>query len=91
MTSARDAHMNMLRIWGGGIYEDSRVYDLADELGIMLWQDFMFACAMYPADQRFLGTVGEVSPGAHLVKNDPFKAVLTDQQVEPMPDHYRQG
>jgi beta-mannosidase len=45
---ARQANMNMLRIWGGGIYEDPAFYAACDELGIMVWQDFMYACAQYP-------------------------------------------
>ncbi|NLG37714.1 MAG: beta-mannosidase, partial [Clostridiales bacterium] len=45
---AAHAHFNMLRIWGGGLYEKDIFYSLCDELGIMVWQDFMFACSLYP-------------------------------------------
>ncbi|MCB0588991.1 MAG: glycoside hydrolase family 2 protein, partial [Phaeodactylibacter sp.] len=55
--SAADANMNMLRIWGGGIYEDNLFYSLCDEAGILIWQDFMFACSMYPWDSAFVENV----------------------------------
>ncbi|XP_045532778.1 beta-mannosidase [Pieris brassicae] len=57
LESARDAHMAMLRVWGGGVYESDYFYQRCDELGILIWQDFLFACAMYPTDKEFLDTV----------------------------------
>ncbi|MDR2370620.1 MAG: beta-mannosidase, partial [Treponema sp.] len=48
---ARDCNFNMLRIWGGGIYERDEFYDFCDQYGILLWHDFMFACAMFPDDK----------------------------------------
>lgn len=49
LQSAAATHQNMIRVWGGGLYEDARFYDLCDELGLTVWQDFMFACSTYPA------------------------------------------
>lgn len=54
LQSAKDANMNMLRVWGGGVYESDFYYKLADKLGLLIWQDFMFACSMYPTNDEFL-------------------------------------
>jgi beta-mannosidase len=51
------AHMNALRVWGGGVYPPDRFFDLADERGILVWQDFMFANALHPGDEAFLTSV----------------------------------
>lgn len=59
VADAVNANMNMLRIWGGGIYEDDYFYQLCDENGILIWQDFMFACSMYPGNEEFLENVKE--------------------------------
>ena len=57
LRSAVDANMNMIRIWGGGFYEPDWFYDLCDRLGLMVWQDFMFACNLYPSTPDFLENV----------------------------------
>ncbi len=57
LTLARDANINMLRVWGGGIYEQPIFYDLCDEFGLMVWQDFMFACGSYPEYEHFVANV----------------------------------
>ena len=57
LNDAIRANMNTLRIWGGGIYESDHFYELCDEMGIMVWQDFMFACSMYPGNDEFLDSV----------------------------------
>lgn len=59
LKAAKEAHINMLRVWGGGIYEEDIFYNLCDKYGIMVWQDFMFAGAMYPGDSAFLNNVAE--------------------------------
>ena len=59
MKDVKEANHNMIRVWAGGIYEDDRFYDAADEMGILVWQDFIFACSTYPSDTNFLRRVEE--------------------------------
>lgn len=76
LIAAKDANMNMLRVWGGGIYEDDYFYDLCDSLGILVWQDFMFACSMYPGDAAFLANVkNEVRDNVIRLRNHPCIAL----------------
>ena len=74
--SAVDANMNMLRVWGGGIYEKDVFYDLCDQKGILVWQDFMFACAMFPGDEAFLENVKqEAVENVRRLRNHPSIAL----------------
>ena len=57
VSQAADANMNMLRVWGGGIYEHEAFYEACDEMGLLVWQDFMFACGLYPAHADFQASV----------------------------------
>lgn len=69
---ARDANMNMIRVWGGGFYEEEIFYDLCDRLGLMVWQDFMFACGEYPESPWFLRLVrDEAEKAVARLRNHP--------------------
>ncbi len=72
----KEAHMNMVRVWGGGIYEDDEFYKACDENGILVWQDFMFAGSFYPADELFQKNVeAEVKDQVERLQNHPSLAL----------------
>jgi beta-mannosidase len=76
IADAASANMNMLRVWGGGIYEKDIFYDLCDEYGILVWQDFMFSCSMLPGDSSFLNNVRlEVDYQVKRLRNHPSIAL----------------
>jgi beta-mannosidase len=73
---AKSAGMNLLRVWGGGTYADDEFYNECDRAGIMVWQDFMFACAMYPGDSLFLNNVRiEITEQVKRLRNHPCLAL----------------
>ncbi|MFT4662397.1 MAG: beta-mannosidase [Patiriisocius sp.] len=72
----KDANMNMIRVWGGGVYESDLFYDSCDENGILVWQDFMFAGSLYPSDEAFLNNVKEeVTENINRLKRHPCIAL----------------
>lgn len=72
----KDANMNMIRVWGGGIYEDDEFYKGCDENGILVWQDFMFAGSFYPSDEDFLNNIREeVKDQVDRLQNHPSIAL----------------
>ncbi len=72
LTDARDVHMNMIRVWGGGIYEQPAFFEACDELGLMVWQDFMFSCGEYPEDAAMLKRVRlEAEHAVRRLRNHP--------------------
>lgn len=72
----KEANMNMIRVWGGGIYEDDEFYKACDENGILVWQDFMFAGSFYPADENFQRNVEmEVNDQVERLQNHPSLAL----------------
>lgn len=90
---AVDANMNMLRVWGGGIYEYDKFYDLCDQNGMLVWQDFMFACTMYPGDDAFLANVKqEAIDNVIRLRNHPSIALWCgNNEINTAWQHYSDG
>lgn len=76
IADAADVNMNMLRVWGGGVYEDDFFYELCDRNGILVWQDFMFACSVYPFEGHFAENVAaEAEYNIKRLRNHPCIAL----------------
>jgi len=76
LVNAKDAGINMLRVWGGGIYENEYFYELCDSLGILVWQDFMFANSMLPGDKNFYSNISaEIEDNYRRLINHPCIAL----------------
>ncbi|KAH9948346.1 glycoside hydrolase family 2 protein [Amylocystis lapponica] len=76
-----DGNQNMIRVWGGGIYEADAFYDICDELGILVWQDFMFGCGQYPAYDSFTQSVQvEAEQAVKRLRHHP-SVVIFDYQI----------
>lgn len=72
IAQCKESNYNMLRVWGGGIYESDAFYDLCDRNGIMVWQDFIFGCSFYPWDKEFLENVRrEATQNVRRLRNHP--------------------
>ncbi len=93
IASAAASHMNMLRVWGGGIYEEDVFYELCDEYGLLIWQDFMFACSMYPGDPAFLDNVAkEAEDNIKRLRNHPCIALWCgNNEIDSAWAHYEEN
>jgi beta-mannosidase len=78
IAQTKAANMQMLRVWGGGIYEDDTFYELCDEAGILVWQDFMFACGIYPGHSEFIENIRlEATANIKRLRHHPCLAIWT--------------
>ena len=88
--SARDANMNMIRLWGGGYYESDMFYQICDELGLMVWQDFMFASSWYPGSVEYKQNVEqEAAYQVERLRNHPSMTLWSgNNEVESVLNGY---
>ncbi|MBR0215423.1 MAG: glycoside hydrolase family 2 protein, partial [Clostridia bacterium] len=90
LEDARLANMNTIRVWGGGCYPDDWFYDICDELGLLVWQDFMFACAVYDLTEEFDKNIrAEVNDNVRRLRHHPSLALWCGNNE--MEDFVRQG
>ena len=90
LEDARLANMNTIRVWGGGCYPDNWFYDICDELGLLVWQDFMFACAVYDLTEDFDQNIrAEITDNVRRLRHHPSLAMWCGNNE--MEDFVRQG
>ena len=83
VADAAAVNMNIIRVWGGGVYEDDAFYDYCDQMGILVWQDFMFACQTYEVDSAFLDNIRhEAIDNVRRLRNHACMAVYTGNNEE---------
>ncbi|RPD44508.1 glycoside hydrolase family 2 protein [Hymenobacter sediminis] len=76
LKAAKDVNMNMIRVWGGGLYESEYFYNTCDEMGLLVWQDFIFACSFYPGNQEFMDNVrAEATYQVRRLRNHPSLSI----------------
>ena len=80
LDEAGRGELTMLRVWGGGIYETDAFYDLCDERGLLIWQDFGFACGLYPALPEFQSVAREATSAVKRLRHHPPPGHLGGQQ-----------
>ncbi len=90
LEDARLANMNTIRVWGGGYYPDDWFYDICDELGLLVWQDCMFACAVYDLTEEFEKNIREeITDNVRRLRRHPSLALWCGNNE--MEDFVRQG
>ena len=90
LEDAREANMNTIRVWGGGIYPEDYFYDICDELGLLVWQDLMFACAVYDLTEDFEKNIrAEIEDNVRRLRHHPSLALWCGNNE--MEDFVRQG
>jgi hypothetical protein len=87
---SRRSKLNPIRVWGGGVYEEDIFYDICDELGIFLWNDFMFVCGTYPTDTTFLETISaEVEDNLRRLRHHPQSShSLATTKTTSLPNYF---
>lgn len=86
MALLKDSHQNMLRVWGGGVYESDKLNEIANKEGILIWQDFMFACGQYPADPEFKANVAcEAEDQITRLRNHPSLVIFAGNNEDVLP------